>query len=407
MPLQTRPGGNAPRQLFFQTAEQRTALARQMFFDEGVRPSGLVSEAVIQSWMRCMAARSKATQGVAFDPVTPSRLHSTLNRNRELLQAAGEELHSMEASLAGTDCRVLLTDPHGVIVHATQSPLAPRQPILQVASRVGVNIAEGAVGTTAPGIVVKTGQACTVTGAEHFYNCLGIFQCAAAPIHDVQGRLAAVLDVSVESRAFGFDAASVVGLYATSIENRLLQAQSRDHLVLSFQASPSLLGTPLEALAGITPDGHVAWLNGVGARLMGALPEARDAEMVFGLMLAELLDLVRCNVPKPARLPSGLGVWLRVRLQALDGADFNHAVGLALPAAAGLAVQDALPDAVAPNPPAPEPTLGDYNRQLVETTLAACSGNIARAARTLGVSRGTLYRRLRRDAPQGAAVRAS
>ena len=39
---------DAPRQLFASTPAQRVALARQQFFEEGVRPSGLVGEAVIQ-----------------------------------------------------------------------------------------------------------------------------------------------------------------------------------------------------------------------------------------------------------------------------------------------------------------------------------------------------------------------
>jgi mannose-6-phosphate isomerase-like protein (cupin superfamily) len=71
-----------------------------------------------------------------------------------------------------------------------------------------------------------------------------------------------VLDLTVEARRFGFDAASMVALYAPTIENRLLQAQSRDHLILRFQASPTLLGTPLEALAGIAHalDVPAAWL---------------------------------------------------------------------------------------------------------------------------------------------------
>ncbi|WP_420319432.1 helix-turn-helix domain-containing protein [Hydrogenophaga intermedia] len=38
---------------------------------------------------------------------------------------------------------------------------------------------------------------------------------------------------------------------------------------------------------------------------------------------------------------------------------------------------------------------------MITETLAACGGNIARAARQLGVSRGLLYRRLR--APPEAA----
>ena len=84
------PHGQAttPRQLFFQTAEQRTALARQRFFDEGTRPSGLVGEAVIQSWLRCASARQRPGDMVSFEQVTRSRAHASLNRNRQLLQAS-------------------------------------------------------------------------------------------------------------------------------------------------------------------------------------------------------------------------------------------------------------------------------------------------------------------------------
>ncbi len=340
-----------PHQLFFQTAQQRTALARQLFFDEGARPSGLVGEAVIQSWLRCTAAHASPSADVAFDPVTASRLHATLSRNRKLITAARQELDSLEATLASTGCRVLLTDAKGVLLHATHNPLASQQPVLKIACRVGVNIAESHVGTTAPGIVVKTGEACTVTGAEHFYDCLQGFECAAAPIHDIHGRLAAVLDLSTEARSFGFDAASVVGLYATSIENRLLQAQSSDHLVLSFQANPALLDTPLEALAGVTSDGTVAWLNGVATRLTGSRGEAppQRVESLFHLSLQQVLQWVRAPEPRAARLPNGLGVWVRARLQACDGVDFKHAAAVA-------------PVRLAPvQPPPPGPALAPAN----------------------------------------------
>lgn len=399
MALQNWLDSGTPRQLFFTSPEQRVALARQRFFEEGIRPSGMVAEPVIQSWMRCTTARTQASASPTFDPVTPSRLHSTLSRNRELLEVARQELASMESTLAGTDCRVLLTDAHGVIVHATHNPLAAQAPLLHLAARVGVNISETAMGTTAPGIVAKTGQASMVLGAEHYYDCLQNFQCAAAPIRDVKGRLAGVLNVSVESRNFGFDAASVIGLYATSIENSLLQAQSSEHLLVRFQASPALLGTPMEALAGITSDGRVEWLNVAASRLLGQRTELlpQPVEAVFGVRLSELLELLRTDTAKGFRLPNGLGVWAKVRLVARDGVDFDHAV--TRPILPAVASSEPPVEATRVSAAAPtivdETTLVDHSRKFIEDTLAACDGNISRAARALSVSRGTLYRRLK------------
>ncbi|MFY9514376.1 MAG: helix-turn-helix domain-containing protein, partial [Rubrivivax sp.] len=60
-------------------------------------------------------------------------------------------------------------------------------------------------------------------------------------------------------------------------------------------------------------------------------------------------------------------------------------------------------------PPAlPEPapgaaTLGQHTREVIERTLAEQGGNISRAARVLGVSRGLLYRRMKHWVPAEAA----
>lgn len=403
-----------PRQLFFNSPEQRTALARQKFFEEGERPSGLVSEPVIQSWMRCYRAHHQPDKPVAFDEVSHSRVHAVLNRSRQLLQAADHELSSMETALAGIGCRVLLTDGQGVIVHSSAHPLSAPQRLLQVVSRVGINLAEGRVGTTAPGIAIHSGQACSVVGAEHFFDCLAEFRCAAAPIRDVQGEIAGVLDVTIATGRFDFDAASVVELCATAIENRLLQAQSQEHVVLQFQAHPSLLGTPLEALVGVTGNGQVAWLNRVARRLTGVdSAEVSSAHQLLGLDLPALLRLCRQTSPQTLRLPNGLGVWVRGQLRAPDGADFRHAVSL--PSTPVIAPPEATPTTPEPTAPAPEapsalmappsaPSLDTHTRQLIENTLRDCGHNIAQAARQLGVSRGTLYRHLKRSASNTQAT---
>jgi len=417
------PPHHATHQPFFQTPDQRTALARQRFFEEGVRPSGLVGESVLQSWLRCCSAHLRPMDAVSFEPVSRSRAHASLNRNRQLLQAGNTELGNMEAALGGTDCRVLLTDAQGVIIHATDLPQTHGQPLLRAASRVGVNIAESHIGTSAPGIVVRTGEACSVAGGEHFHQCLQALYCAAAPIHDIHGQLAGVLDVSVEGGRFPFDAAAVVSTYATTIENRLLQLQSTDHLLLHFQASPTFLDTPLEALAGISPDGRVLWLNGAGRRLTDCHMEGQPTvDSVFGTTIERLMDLHRQKRIQTLRLPNGLGVWIKGRFSGSDGADFNHAVALegALTATtltngathASPAPCEAVPAGIDPTvhgadghpSPSGRSTLVDHSQRLIEVTLAECGGNIAKAARALGVSRGMLYRRLQKQTGPAASA---
>ena len=311
-----------PAQPFFSTPEQRLALARERFFEQGIRPSGLVGEAVIQSWSRCLQAHRNPDEAIAFNPVTESRIHSALGRSRLLRETAAAELSELETALAGTTCTVLLTDPHGVVVHVGRPRETSGEALLPLAARIGVNLGEDSVGTNAPGLTARTGQASVVLGAEHFFGCVQVVHCAAAPIRDVRGQVAGVLDISSESRPFGFDAAAVVGLFATAIENRLLRAQSAEHIVVHLQTSPGLLDTPMEGLAAITAEGRIAWANGAAARLLGVASFGCElgAEEVFALRLAELSALTREAEARPHRLPSGLTVWLRARMQAPDGA---------------------------------------------------------------------------------------
>lgn len=374
-----------PSQPFFSTPQQRLALARQRYFEEGTRPSGLVSEGVIQSWSRCVQAHRDPFERIAFNPVTPSRVHTALARSQLMLQAAADDLAQLEHTLAGTACTAILTDAQGVIVHATHSAADHGEVLLPLARRIGVNIGEEHIGTGAPGVTIRTGQPCLVLGGEHFFGHLQVLHCAAAPIRDVRGQLAAVLDLTCEGRPFGFDAAAVVGLYATTIENQLLRAQSTEHLVVHLQTSAALLGTPMEGLAGVDTHGRLAWVNNVAARLLGVQQGAAGlhADEVFGLDARRLAALTRETGNASHRLPNGLNVWLMARMQAHDG--LSQPV-YQLPRAPTAAPADATTVAG---------TLRESDRDLVARTVKACDGNVSKAARQLGVSRGLVYRHLK------------
>lgn len=253
-------------------------------------------------------------------------------------------------------------------------------------ARVGVDLGELSVGTGAPGVAARTGEVALVRGGEHFFSCMGQLHCAAAPIRGAGGEVVGVLDLSSYSEMFRFDAKAMVKLYATAIEKRLLVAQARSHLLLQFQSNLDLFQTPFVGLAAIQGDGHVAWLNDTAASLLGCdrIPGTNvHAEELFGVNLERLLALTQSGRAQTLRLPSGLTLWFEAQIEGsrIAKAKLASAV-LALP-----------PPQPKPNPPSP--TLRAVNRNLIESTLVECRGNLSRTARRLGVSRGLLYRRLR------------
>jgi len=419
-----------PASPFFHTPAQRVALARQRFFDDGQRPSGLVGEQTIQSWTRCLGAGLRPGDVPQIDAISRSKQQTAQARSRALLEAARPELDGLEAAIARTRCKALLLDASGLVVSATPSTQDDGR-VLHLACRTGFDLSEGYMGTNAPGVAASTGLPCTVLGEEHFFQITREMHCTAAPIHDRHGRLAGVLDLSIQGAPFGFDAAALVSVSATLIENRLMCAQSTGHLLLRFHTLPGMLETPLAGLAAIDGDGRIAWVNRAGRSLLG-LPATFTAagsppEAVFGVSARVLEQLI--GRLAPMQLPSGLTLHMgAVQQTPAPGARHRRAdpgtgptagsrtvsapgrtsatnvVAAALPTTPNLHpdadVSEAAPAVPGPSDetalPAPgSPSLRDASLQHIEAVLAACGGNVSQAARQLRVSRGLLYRRLK------------
>jgi transcriptional regulator of acetoin/glycerol metabolism len=244
-----------------------------------------------------------------------------------------------------------------------------------------------------------------VHGSEHFNDAIGTVQCAAAPIRDIHSQLVGVLNISIEGRPFGFDAFALIGTYAGMIENHLVTWQSRDMLVLAFQVDPRLLGTPQAARIVVDHDGRLKWLNDIAARLTAG-SVGQPVEGLLGRSLDALLSAVREDQPHRLCLPNGLHVWMLARRRPEDR-----------PAVLWTAAAGA--NAASPPRPATDEvwramrhwtpveqrtdlaarsaeTLQESQNERIARALEACGGKVARAARMLGVSRGVVYRHLRK-----------
>lgn len=408
------------RSLFFSTRADRVALARQRYFEEGELPSGVVSEAVFQSWARCLRLKKNPGGQPEFQAVTASRAQLALQKNRLLRDAWLAEASELDAVLGATNCGAMLTDPSGIVI-GTSCARRANEKITPVAHRVGVNFSEEAIGTSAPGIVARTGQQVCVQGAEHYFESVNFMHCAAAPIRDIHGALAGVLDMSSEGMAFNFDATTVVGMYAASIENRLLIAQSDQHLIVRFQMSPAMLDTPMAGLMGVNMAGQIVWRNAAAARLLGTSPEGeRDQPCTVDEVLQRSFSQLASTPGSGSsllRLPNGLLVHVRCELQARDGHRQLFAIKPPVPAPLPVEKIPATPWTPASEPehsaappaefpaselPAvnqPEPaSLRDADVDLIAKTLKECGGNVSAAARKLRVSRGLIYRRIQQSA---------
>lgn len=405
--------------LFFHTHEDRVALARRQYFEEGKLPTGAISDAVLQSWGNCMRSKRACSEKVEFQPVSTSRSHLALLKNAELCEAWRHELKSLETIIGATGCDAVLTDTTGVLI-GVAGAIGQQGRVLKAAHRIGVNLSEDLVGTTAPGLVLRTGKLALVRGSEHYFEQVSHMHCAAAPIRDIRGRLIAVLDISSEGNPFRFDVSAVLGYFASAIENRLVVAQADQHVIVRFQISEALLDTPLSGMVGIGLDGTVDWHNATAARLLGfpsgQAPHLRlTAEQVFDRTVPELLsmqgpvNLLQC--------PNGLSVYVRSEFHARDGVQSLVPVEVLRSVKTTATsfsdevtsrrsgVEAELADVFKPNPEeltTTTTTLRAADADLIVRTLAEHKGNVSAVARKLKVSRGLVYRHMKRQQRQSA-----
>ena len=143
--MQQPPSAPLSSNPFYATRQDRVALARERYFERGERPSGLVSEPVLQSWTRCLGASRSPDEKISFDPVSKIRTATLLTHNRALIEAARDPIAELETVIAGSQARAMLTCSEGVVLIASR-PTPGDGPLLLTAARVGVNIAEDAVG---------------------------------------------------------------------------------------------------------------------------------------------------------------------------------------------------------------------------------------------------------------------
>jgi transcriptional regulator of acetoin/glycerol metabolism len=168
-------------------------------------------------------------------------------------------------------------------------------------------------------------------------------------------------------------------LSARSIENMLV-LQDPCELLLHLAWPGSASSEATEGLVCIDASGDVTGAN-AAARQMLHQPLARGQHSLhfndlFALPLHMMFDAARRG---DAVLEVPLWSGLRVQVRPLRG---------------GNGKSGATPDA--------QPRLRDVETALIRKAVADARGNVAEAARTLGISRATVYRKLWRGRPAGA-----
>ena len=276
--------------------EARLAQARQLFFEQGEAPDGLLDPLILRSWERCRRfGLHQDSPQRGLDALDRVALKTEQDRHRQLLQVGRPIMAHVFEQIRDTGSMVILADANGLVLDTEGDPdfLAKAD---RVALLAGASWDENQRGTNAIGTALLEEAPVAVLGSEHFLLPNTFLTCCACPIFGADGQLLGILDISGDYRNHQRHTLGLVRLSAALIERRLFETRHGSDLLLAFHPSADSLGTPAEGLAALGQDGQILAINRRGAALLGLRPlEAigRDFSYVFENSLATLVDRSR------------------------------------------------------------------------------------------------------------------
>jgi sigma-54 dependent transcriptional regulator, acetoin dehydrogenase operon transcriptional activator AcoR len=334
---------------------------------------------ITRSWQRCLSAGRRPQQRVAFDAVPAAMARRTVDEHHGLVAAAQPVLDRLARAIADSRYFAVLTDARGIVVDVRGIPVNAERPAIDIA-RVGVDLSEPAVGTTAIGAALAELQPVWLHRGEHFFDDTSLYSCAGAPLFGPDGRCVGMLDLTGVNVVERPELRHLAALSARSIENALVLQQP--HALLVRLNWPGYGGqTESEGLLCLDANGQVSASNAAAREMLfpphaplaasAAAAAPLHAGDLFAMPWTMLWDAAHRTGDAVLEVP----LWSGLRLHARPQAGTRGASARAASAEA-------------------PPRLREMETALIRKAVDDARGNVAQAARLLGISRATVYRKL-------------
>ncbi|SEA44566.1 helix-turn-helix domain-containing protein [Acidovorax soli] len=366
------------------------AQARSAMLSQGPLPATLAIEPwIVRSWQRCLASGHRPAQALVFNVVSARAVQRTAEQHATLLQAARPVLEQLARAIADVHYFALLTDARGMVI-AVQGALDRHDPRARAIGRVGIDLSEAAVGTTAIGAALAELQPVWLHRGEHFFDANSGYSCAGAPLFGPQGQCVDMLDLTGVDVPERPELRHLVACSARAIEDALL-LQLPHALLLRINWPGSTLGGDGDGLMALDADGAVLGTNTMARQLVPQPLREPGAPVHCSDLLALPWPLLFDAGQRPPAVPLDLPLWSGLRLQGL--ALRSH------PARTPSRLAHTVPAVAGASSPAP---LRAAEAALIRQAVQDARGNVAEAARALGISRATVYRKLGTVKRQGS-----
>lgn len=338
--------------------------------------AGRVEGWIERSWRRCLSMGLEPGRALEFDGVSEAQMRRIQDANHDLLHSAVPLLEQLGRAIYNTRFFALLTDSQGVVI-ASSGNIDRSDVRAERITRVGADLSERAIGTSAIGAALGELQPVWLHRGEHFFDMNAAYSCAGAPILGPDGRCLGMVDVTGIDTHERPELRHLVVQTARRMESALLLARPHS-LLLRTNWPGSVLGADGDGLVCLDDDGRITAANDPARQMLPMLHSACTGEQcisdVLGISVDALFDAAQRR-QSAFEVPLWSGLCVQV---------------LALPARDDNGGRRRVADLEASAP------LKAVESALIRNAIDKARGNVAQAAQALGISRATLYRKLGR-----------
>lgn len=274
-------------------------------------------DAIDESHRRCLARGLSRIERPDLGLIGRSDLALARDRNLRLHAHAAPVMELLYDQIVNTESMVVLTDAAGTVLHAIGD-----DDFLDRASKValqpGAVWSEPQKGTNAVGTALMEERPILVHADEHYLHANHFLTCSAAPILDPRGNILGVLDVSGDHRSYHQHTMALVKMSARMIENHWLTDDYRSVMRLHFHSRVEFIGTLMEGIIAVKPDGRIIGANRGALEhlgMSGATLRMQTLESLFGTSVGALVDRFRSPLATPmaVQFTGGRALFLHAR----------------------------------------------------------------------------------------------
>ena len=349
---------------------------RTVLLERALLPAGSIAPWIERSWQRCLNWGMQAQDALTFNVVSDAQVRRTQEANQRLVQTAQPILESLGRAIVNTRYFAILTNTDGVVVDVS-GPIDRSDPRADLITRIGTDLSERSIGTTAIGTALTELQPVWLHRGEHFFAGSSHYSCAGAPLFGPDGNCVGMLDLTGIDAVERPELKHLVTQSAQKIENALVLAQAHS-LMVRLNWPGNAMGSEADGIVCLDAEGWITGANPIARQMVPNLAtpaqQAVHVSEVFGIPYQLLFDAARRS-DATLEIP----LWTGLRLQALP-LECAHETSTIQPQNRPL-ISNHVP-------------LRDLETALIRKAVDHARGNVAEAARALGISRATVYRKL-------------